>query len=451
MVLSACGLDGKHASKRDAAGDSAQLEAAETKLNEACREDLRSRCRELGTEIKRLELERKQAIEANDQKQIGKLNTEISFRQELLAIYRRGDDSSHPDVQTLQDEYQTLQIFLRSHTLMPYSPNEKQAVAAVTRDFGPLYIKESPLREDGKPQPSVAKTKGKMPWTSYWYPKRDRTLFEGETAPLVKFDQVLVKRGRVGNTAAWEQEHVSDFYAEWEGLCDAWALAAIQTREPRHELSFEGVTFGVGDLKALTVKMFEGSQPQIYGHRYLGDYSTDGEIQDLRPEAFHKVASTFLGERNQLIAVDDDPGPEVWAKPFFHLSWVITKDPELDTAYLVSAFPHFVNNRNAIANDATQPTDIKAPAYRYRLYVDPASQNERGEFKVIYGEWMGSSRMSHPDMIFVPSGRVEPANKNLGANLDVLRELLRAAGVLVPGQFEESPNAEPKGEASEAS
>lgn len=298
--------------------------------------------------------------------------------------------------------------------LPPYTAKEKAAVDKVFNDFGPLYI--------GPTDGQEAKIQNEMPWSGYWYPKRKNDLFRDELSPLAKLDNAASRSGLSIKSAEWERSAYSPNDAEWTGLCDAWALAAVQTAEPKKALRYQDVLFTVSDLKALLVKKYEGSLPIVYGNRYFGTFETDGEIQDLRPEAFHRIAEVVIGEQGHAIVVDDDPGPEVWSKPMHRMRWVVTEDPNNPTAYLVTAYPLLVKSRNDVSDVLTMPQDMKAPVYEYRLYVDKAQEKD-GKYLVIYGEWIGKSLSEHPDMVFLPNkdpSAIRPLNPEIAKAMSVI-------------------------------
>jgi hypothetical protein len=53
----------------------------------------------------------------------------------------------------------------------------------------------------------------------------------------------------------------------WFGLCHAWVPAAILENEPRHAVNYNGVTFEVGDIKALLLTMYDRTSSLMLGGR----------------------------------------------------------------------------------------------------------------------------------------------------------------------------------------
>jgi hypothetical protein len=191
------------------------------------------------------------------------------------------------------------------------------------------------------------------------------------------------------------------------------------------------VNFTPSDLKALTIKYFEGYKPKVYGRRYQGLAATDGLIQDLRPEAFHRLVEEYIGKQKKPIIIDEDPGPEIWSKPVFRMAINMMKDPEKPQAILVKAFPWMTRQRASVDNSTTSlASDLAAPTYEYRLYYD-AKPGADGRLKIIAGEWIGASLNFHPDMVFLPEGKdnKDQYNPEFKKYNNEIRKLLEKAGM----------------------
>jgi hypothetical protein len=312
-----------------------------------------------------------------------------------------------------------------------YEAEEYRAVAEVYKDFGELTIDPALVGNDFASAKAilVQTPDGSFPWAGYWYPKRLMQLFDGDQSPLAKLDNYFVANGLQAGAQDAEKNSFDDNAAEWEGLCDAWAVASISTKEPTQSFKVMGVTFSPSDLKAIATKYFEGYHSKIYGRRYLGGPTTDGQIQDLRPEAFHKLAEEIIGKQHRALLVDEDPGPEIWSKPIFRMSYKYIKDPDHANAILVQAFPWMIRQRASVDDAPTDlATDLAAPAYEYRLYYAAGSS----PLKVVAGEWIGASIDFHPDIVFIPGDTQNTNQYNLSVkqNSDVVRKLLVKVGML---------------------
>lgn len=315
--------------------------------------------------------------------------------------------------------------------VLDYSPAEIAATEEVFRDLGPLYIDPAALNKDpvARPLPAVWEAKTALPWSAYWYPKRGAEMFQGPASPLRKLDMYLNRSGIPSAIADWEEERYDGNAADWEGLCDSWAIAAISTVEPKASMRLADIDFTASDLKAIAIKYFEGYRPRVYGRRYLGLAETDGQMQDLRPEAFHRIAEVFLGQRGQAIVIDEDPGPEIWAKPLFRMAFHMNLDDEVPDAIRVKAYPWMIRQRSIVDEAPTSLlSDLAAPSYDYRLYY---SRESDGRLRVVSGEWIGTSADTHPDMILIPEEAQNKSQLNpvMKAGADEIRKFLVEAGL----------------------
>jgi hypothetical protein len=202
-------------------------------------------------------------------------------------------------------------------------------------------------------------------------------------------------------------------------------LASASTPEPIEDHTVGGVTFSVMDQKALLIKLHERAPSTFYGIRYFGDADTDGTIQDLRPEAFHRLFTAMLGERRTPFVVDDDPSVEVWSKPVYRVRWSVKQDPEQADAYIVKAFPWMVRHRDTLAEGPTTLADRASVVYEYRLFVDKAKKKD-GAFKVLAGEWINDSRDAHPDAAMVAKpGAPSSLNPVINASMDLVKQIVK--------------------------
>ncbi|MES2743872.1 MAG: hypothetical protein V4655_00535 [Bdellovibrionota bacterium] len=311
-----------------------------------------------------------------------------------------------------------------------YQTEELAATREVFDDFGELTIDPALINEAGENKSTILKIPdANLPWSAYWYPKREDQLFNGNSSPTFKLDDYLRKFGIEKSVQAWEQSNYSPGAAEWEGLCDAWAVASVLTKEPKQKVRVLGVDFTPSDLKAIAIKYFEGYPSKIYGRRYQGSASTDGQIQDLRPEAFHKLVEVVIGIQKKPIVIDEDPGPEIWSKPIFRMSFSYTRDPDYSNAILVKAFPWMIRQRASVSDDPTSINkDLAAPQYEYRLFYEPGTN----PLKILGGEWIGPSINFHPDMVFLPSAttNVKQSNTGVQKNNEEIRKLLVKVNML---------------------
>jgi hypothetical protein len=397
-------------------------------------------CDALSLSIQQLRLDLDKYISEDDLVNAEKTALDLSYQEEQLRLYQIGTNAESEDFLALDNKYKTLKkLFLLPktnapgldhETFKPYTQKELESVARIASTYGPLYIGPSAIGADGIATASSVEVTGDKPWSGYWYPSQKDTMFGTEDSTLQKLDRLLLALHKPAGATAIEKEKFSQFATEWAGLCDAWSMAAVTEPEPKHPVVREGITFKVSDIKALMTKKYEGFEPTMYGSRYIGTAETDGEIDDIRPEALHQLIVNIIGKEGHALIIDDDPGFEVWNKPVFSMRWTVTQDPKAEFAYLVKAWPKMVRNRSEVTEQPTDVYDVKAPTWEYRLYVDRDQVGPDGKsYKVIYGEWLKESRDTHPDMVlYMPKNPdIHPRNKVIADSVSLIDEITAAS------------------------
>jgi hypothetical protein len=244
----------------------------------------------------------------------------------------------------------------------------------------------------------------RKPWSSWWYPHWQDTLFEGknnELAPLQKYDAFSGKAA-----AAYEKQTLYDPRAvSWSGLCDAWAIAAIMEPEPTKIVQHGQLTFRIGDLKALLLKTYEKVPPLTnIGSRNNGEWND--VYADVSPAELHQVIEKELIGKQRAFIIDEDAGPEVWNEPAWKVSTRIERvegKPEIARVrtWLFLASPH-VEDRDFVG------TQEDSREYTYDL--EGRWQGDR--FLVKSGKWTDRSQWDHPDYAAILPERVERGSFN---------------------------------------
>ncbi|MBI2602295.1 MAG: hypothetical protein HYW48_04495 [Deltaproteobacteria bacterium] len=290
-----------------------------------------------------------------------------------------------------------------------YHPITLQEVRRVFTDFGELYVNVSEVKSG---RPVTHHLQVKTPWSGYWYPFGDNSLYRGDSAPLIKFDQAMKALGHPSRVADDEEDRYKGMRHDgWEGLCDAVAKAAVLTDEPKAEKVVGGVKFSIADQKALLTFANHHYPKNIYGRQYRGDAETDGTYQDIKPEAFHKIVEKVLGDEKRAIIIDDVAGVQVWNKPLFQYRWKIEQDPDHDYVLNVKSRAFLIKERSKETDELTSQADYIAPSYDYRLYVDKRDVVD-GKFRVIAGQWIKESYRDHPDTVTYPLKGMEMKSHN---------------------------------------
>ncbi len=401
-----------------------------------CKTEFQTLCTDVQSKIEATQQEIDSLIKLGDGVSLYQAQLNLNELLEIRDSYQKGN----ADVTAIANRYEALRgILLASGDVkmmgsLTYQKEELAATREVFEALGELTIDPAliPANAGEKAKSTVFEvSKNSIPWAAFWYPKRGKEMFTDDNAPLQKLDRYLNSMNMPSQIANWEMDRFDERAAEWEGLCDSWAMAAISTIEPKSNQKIGDVEFTPSDLKALAIKYYEGYKPKIFGRRYQGLAATDGMIQDLRPEAFHRIVEEYIGKRKQPIVIDDDPGPEIWSKPMFRMSFTISKDPNRSHALLVKAFPWMTRQREFVDDAPTSiGKDLAAPSYEYRLYYAPEA-TANGRLRIIAGEWIGPSLNFHPDMVFLPqaSTNQQQANPEMKKYQTEIRKLLEQVGM----------------------
>lgn len=301
-------------------------------------------------------------------------------------------------------------------------PERGSGMDAVTQTYGPLSVNTGQFDIESP----------NKPWSSWWFPVTETYLFKGtngQPGPLQKYDSYVsaVKYKEAGSASFEETKLYDPSAADWEGLCNAWSAASLLEPEPTTVKTVGGITFGIGDQKALLVKSYEIVDGlKQFGQRFNGERGDD--FMDIYPDQFHKFMQHELFENHRSFILDKDPGIAVWNTPVFRASVQITpdaKDPtvrHVDT-WLFGASP-FVDNYDFVGTLAV------AFEYTYDLY---GTARPDGTFDVVYGVWTGKSLDAHPDFVTqLPEKKTTHWSKNTKLDYAIVQEILSGKAVPAP-------------------
>jgi hypothetical protein len=274
---------------------------------------------------------------------------------------------------------------------------------------------------------SIGQTKI-IPWSSWWFPTKDKYLFENANAevlaPLQKYD-IFIKEnyGADPESALFERMEIyNPSEVNWAGLCHAWAMASVLHAEPTTAVIKKGVVFSVADQKSLLLKSYENADGlKIYGTRYNGSYNDD--FNDIYPDQFHRLAQVYLFEKHLPFLMDYDPSFPVWTVPVYNIKFKIIKLDETSAhvkAWVTIATP-FVDDPNYVG------TKISTKFYEYKL----VGKWEGQDLKVTSGEWINDSVFDHPDYVIAYPDSVKRASRNTKLDISKIDEIVGLNYVLL--------------------
>ncbi len=231
----------------------------------------------------------------------------------------------------------------------------------------------------------------------------------------------------------------------WWGTCHAWTPASMLVPEPLEPVTINGVTFDVGDIKALAQNIFDRTSAVMLGGRCNAksithdvNGSANDECADVNPGALHVVITNFLGI-NQLALIEDRTANyEVWNQPV--VGYEITKQDEVDSA----AAQRCVGGQG----DTYTYNDNAAKLYEVRMtvsYVTESSASNRllgfknntstddyhyilevgSSGKVIGGRYCSDAENRHIDFLWAPTGSFSPSNPYVDVNK--VKQIIKAS------------------------
>ena len=341
---------------------------------------------------------------------------------------------------------------------------EDPALFRVTTELGRTRI---PL--DSLPLRADRVTSEKRVWASHWFPYHEKDLFELPLEPgkatLEKYDRYRSDAKRIPSKAALlQKQRFTDTVARWEGLCDAWSIAAVLLPEPVTPASYKlrdnktVVAFSVGDQKALLLKTFEGvssSTLQIYGQRFYGgprkvvDGQSFGWIQpDLYPDQFHRFLEVMLFERKTPFVIDHDPSEAVWSEPVDSANFEILPIQGRFDQVFVRAY---IYPAKQLTRETKDQVGKNEHVREYNYILGGTIDVER-HLNVEYGIWLNKdfvknsrdyrdnlelqalvrvdSRRSHPDFVYVVPPGLPALRKPANPEIDpaFVDSIVRPAG-----------------------
>ncbi len=309
------------------------------------------------------------------------------------------------------------------------------SLMAVTTELGPTVItaKTFPFR-------SKVATAGITPWTSFWFPKRERSLFDDSKAAnakdfnnlstLTKFDLLKKLRNPKAPSAAdYERKSFDSNSLSWEGLCDAWSIASITFPEPKKTVTYylrsnnrNPMTFEIGDIKGLLLKTLEAVEDRgfkYYGQKFTG--KDNGWIYpDIFPEQFHRLMEVQLFEKHQPFIIDIDQGVEIWNFPAYKANYTMTAMPNEPNSVYVRTWLYLADSLKSFDKNFVGTKEV----IREYNYVLQGERNSNGDLVVDLGYWVKgptgiNSRSDHPDFIMIPPEHNQIGRKSWNPEIDI--------------------------------
>jgi hypothetical protein len=291
------------------------------------------------------------------------------------------------------------------------SPSTLEKNSPVTIEYGALSVKVG----------DFTGTSTIVPWSSWWFPTKDKYLFESSTpgvlAPLQKYDLFTSNLYGTdpGSTLLERMEIYNPSEVNWAGLCHAWAMASVLNIEPTTAITKKDIVFSVADQKSLILKSYENATGlKIYGTRYNGSYNDN--FDDIYPGQFHRFAQVFLFEKHLPFLMDYDPSFPVWTVPIYNIKFKIIKldDTSAHVKAWVDIATPFVEDPNFVG------TKKSTKFYEYKLIGTWSGD----QLNVTSSEWINDSIYDHPDYVIAYPDNIKRASRNTKLDIKIIDEIV---------------------------
>ncbi|MEM4292870.1 MAG: pre-peptidase C-terminal domain-containing protein, partial [Thermoplasmata archaeon] len=224
----------------------------------------------------------------------------------------------------------------------------------------------------------------KIPWSGYWWPYN-----EGGTSEAGKKYDEYVNRTHGYNPGLYQWElskHGNPNADYWVGHCHAWSAAAILEDEPTRPVTRNGVTFYVGNLKALLTEA-HFSDPVEFN---IGVKNN--------AKQFHITLLKWIGTLRKPIVADISQTAEVWNHPLYKYSMSVTVDAQ------DSSIRHYVTTVTYVS-DGVNPDYVGHLDFTKTYYYYLKFQNGDIVGWGWEGESAGNGSTARPDFFWRPAGQ----------------------------------------------
>jgi hypothetical protein len=274
------------------------------------------------------------------------------------------------------------------------------------------------------------------------------------SGPAGKYDSA---RGGTKHAQEWEiRNHGPGVKGVqgWWGHCNGWTASSSLYPEPKEPIKINGITFNVGDQKALLAEAGMSASADFFGNRvdpWTREYHKAWE--DTAPDQYFLVLTNFMGKGKHSVLIDRDPGDQIWNQPLAGYRFKYpTKQDDLGCTNGVCKIN--VSSKLWWYNDSGVPGDVITPEFKWdedgnviigqdyemEVWLDgPIVWDAEGKKIVssgnvivarddeyfVGGAWKNGSTGSHPDYMWVAYSLYQPEGNDDYANPEVDVEWLK--------------------------
>lgn len=363
----------------------------------------------------------------------GKSDTDASSTDGIAGKAEAWNDANNPAFVDKNFVYEALKLPLTGELAKPPIPSDYWATANDSINYrwdGADSLSPAEKVEKALNKPGFSK--GITEQFGIYGMERKACNKKEDCADLQDDSECVTPRGVTG-------DKVGRCIPYWWGLCHGWAPYAFSEAAPVKPVVRNGVTFYPGDLEALMSLAYSEGLPSMFlSERCNGSIKDlgkdnmgrirDGECRDMNAGSFHVLTANFLGIRKIGYVEDRTIDAEVWNQPVRSYKITNAKDNKLlevtmeEAAKLVDGSAKYTYNDKAkrffyvemelafiAESDPGRESRVAAADefternnYKYVLEAD-------ADGKIIGGEWVGESKLEHPDFVWWPTGK--PAGK----------------------------------------
>ncbi len=204
---------------------------------------------------------------------------------------------------------------------------------------------------------------------------------------------------------------------DWHGICDGWAIAAIQYAEPASVMMVNPdgviVPFGSSDVKGLmsfAAAIHFESEPRQVGIKCTWWSRGCG---DVNAGTMHVVLANQIGMKKQGFVTERDAGSQIWNQPTYGFEFKLlgsTSSSSGDHGVKVHGTLYYTDE----LEDSSWEPVVGTPKFKFdKIEMDYILDLDATN-NIIGGTWINGS--DHPDFMWLPTKKLEFTEGLAGIN-----------------------------------
>ncbi|MBC7397226.1 MAG: hypothetical protein H7333_07260 [Bdellovibrionales bacterium] len=203
---------------------------------------------------------------------------------------------------------------------------------------------------------------------------------------------------------------------EWSGLCDGWAMAAIQYAEPQ-ALTLPNpdgilIPFGSSDVKGLMTYAaefhFRRTTVQV-GRACNTDHPQTPEqvlaCADMNPGALHVILANQIGVKQTGFVVERQPNSEMWNQPTYAYEFALIGSAASDIPGMRGVQVHATLYYSEDLDESHWEPVTGTTNFHFSKITMDYVLDLNADGKIVGGSWQAGS--DHPDYFWMPTNHLE--------------------------------------------